>query len=345
MVERIFIDNGLLALLCNDTLGSLWDSFLEVAASKGIILEDRRVCVESDPLLFLEFIGHGRILDKIPSTLFIAIKELGQSLFDSTELVGVSEINQILDKMFGQCLAVCQSLSELTPSALITKHQMHKKCLKGKGSALLEPLISSSYLQNLQNNPDSTYLDICRNLAWQVLMINLRSSFDQISTKQHPSLALKLFEPLMASAHHLISLKGIQPNIFRLAESMYLCSIQQQKARMSQDAIEWVKTYQSTYKTCRKGDLCDCIYLDKAMIGHLDFLSDGFKQFPVTVFTCDNPEQVLKRLSLFRNVLEKLKSEVLDWELNPQYCSKVVCIKVNMHCSLIDIVEHACPSL
>lgn len=114
---------------------------------------------------------------------------------------------------------------------------------------------------------------------------------------------------------------------------------------MTQDALEWVKTYQSTYKTCHKGDLCDCIYLDKAMIGHLDFSNDGFRQFPVTVFTCDSPEQVLKRLSFFRNVLEKLKLEVVGWELNPQYCSKVVCIKVNMHCSLIDVVEHACPSL
>lgn len=33
MAERIFIDNGLLSLLCNDTQGNLWDSFLDVAAS------------------------------------------------------------------------------------------------------------------------------------------------------------------------------------------------------------------------------------------------------------------------------------------------------------------------
>ena len=345
MVERVFIDNGLLALLCNDTQGSLWDSFLDVAASKGIILEDRRACVESDPLLFLEFIGHGRILDEIPSSLFPAIKELGQPLFELEEPVAESEINKVLEKMFGQCLAACQSISELIPSALIFKHQEHKKYLKGKGAALLNSLISEPYLKDLQNNPDSAYLYICRNMAWQVLMINLRSSFDQISTKRNPSLILKLFEPLMASVHHLITLKSIQPNIFRLAESMYLCTIQQQKASMDQNALKWVQTYQNSHKTCPKGDLCDCVYLDKAMLGHLDFSSDGFNQFPITVFTCDKPEQVLKRLSLYRNMLEKFKSEVAGWELNPQYCCKVVCVTANVQFSLLDLVEHACPIL
>lgn len=147
----------------------------------------------------------------------------------------------------------------------------------------------------------------------------------------------------MASVYHLITLKGTQPNFFRLAESMYLCSIQQQKANMSQDELGWLQTYHS-YKTSHKRDLCDCVYLDKAMIGHLDFVSDGFKQLPITVFTCDKPEEVYKRLSIFRNILEKLKSEVLGWELYPQYGCKVICIKVNAYCTLADVVEHVCLS-
>lgn len=311
----------------------------------GIILENRRAYVESDPLLFLEFIGLGRILDEIPSTLFPTIRELGRPLCESGKPIVESEIHQILDKMFGECLTACKGISEISPSSLIAKHNDHIKHLTGRGATLLNSLISDSQLTALQNNPRGTHNNICRNLAWQILMINLRSSLDQISTKKNPTLVLKIFEPLMATIHHLISSNSIHPNIFRLAEAMYLCSIKQQKATLDQNALKWVQTYESNYKTRNKGDLCDCIYLDRAMIGHLDFSCDGFKQLPITVFTGDTPDQVLKRLSLFRNVLEKLKSEVTGWELNPQYCCKVLCLKTNIQFSLVETVRHACPGL
>lgn len=344
MSKRIFIDSGLLNYICKDTEGSLWDSFLDVAAASGNILDDRRACVQTDPLLFLEFIGHGRIIEQVPQELSSHIKELGQSLFDSKEDVCETDIYQTLDKMYSKSLNVCQSLQVLKPASLLEKYSEQGKFIKGKGGVLLKPLICGSYLDSLQNDPDLTCLSICQELAWQLLMINLRSAFNKISSKSNPALVLKLFEPLMASVHHLITSKTIQPNIFRLVESMYLSSIKTQKARMSQEEWSWIQDYENKYKTCAKGDLCDSVYLDKAMVGHLDFGNERI-QLPVTVFTCDESKQVYNRLKIFRNILEKFKSEVEGWELIPQYSCKVVCVKVKTQCSLGEIVQHACSGM
>lgn len=339
MVDRIFIDNGLLGILCRDTKGNLWNSFLDTMSARGLTLEDRRVFVCTDIFLFLEFIGLGKILERMPTTLLPNIKNKIIELFLRTDSVKLEDINKALDDAFNQCFLICKDMPEITPQDLLTQHKNQIRYFSGEGAKFLDHAIFNLYLENLKNHPKDMHGSICCHLAWQALTTILRSVFNEVSTSKHPDLVLELFEPLMASVHHIVLTYGIQPNFFRLAETAYLSTIRRYEKTLSQSDLIWLHEYREKHQTRKKGDLADCAYLDRGILGYLETENKEFRQFPVTVLTMDDPADVLNRLRLFRNVLEKLQSEVKDWRLIPVYSCKVICLE--QHITYKETVEHA----
>lgn len=339
MADRIFIDNGLLGALCKDTKGNLWNSFLDTMNSRGLSLEDRRNCFATDIFLFLEFIGLGKILEKTPSTLLPTIKSSIIDLFSQTESVEITDINKVLDGAFVHCFSACRALPEINPQALLIQHTNHLSHFPGEGAKFLDRIISDSYLENLKNHPQEMHDSISRHLAWQLLITILRTIFNEVSTSRQPDLVLRIFEPLMASIHHAILSYSVQPNFFRLAESMYLSTIRQYEKTLPHSDVIWLQEYRQKHQTRKKGDLADCIYLDRAILGYIEVDNGELRQSPVTVLTMDDPADVLNRLKLFRNVLEKLQREVKDWRLNPVYSCKVICLE--QHIMYKETVEHA----
>lgn len=342
MVERISIDNGLLYLLCKDTQGDLWDSFLDIATSNNLDLEDRRTFFVTDETLFLEFIGHGRILKKIPSEIRSEIKSSLSNLFKSEELVDIEKINKVLNSMFNLCFDSCKNLPETNPSDLLDKYKNHISHLKGKGAGFIDKIFTNSQLRALKENPQAMHLSICSNLAWHLLIATLESTFNEVSTSKHSNLTFRFFEPLINIIHHLVFDHGIQPNLFRLVETTYLSTIRHQEKKPSQAESEWIQTYRKKYKTRTKGDLNDCSYLDRDLLGYIEITDGELRQLPLTIFTMDAPNSVFNRLQLFRNMLEKLKTEVDDWRLSISYSCKVICIEqVSGRFMYKDTIEHA----
>ncbi|MGE4573288.1 hypothetical protein [Parachlamydia sp.] len=339
MVDRIFIDNGLLNTLCKDTKGNLWNSFLDTMNSRGFSLEDRRNCFATDIFLFLEFIGLGKILEKTSSTLLPTIKSSIIDLFRQTKSVEITDINKVLDNAFVQCFSACKALPEINPQALLTQHKDHLSHFPGEGAKFLDRIISDSYLENLQNHPQDMHDSISRHLAWQLLTTILRTIFNEVSISSQPDLVLRLFEPMMASIHHAVLSYGVQLNFFRLAEAMYLSTIRQYEKKLTQPDVIWLQEYRQKHQTRKRGDLADCIYLDRAILGYIEVENGELRQSPITVLTMDDSTDVFNRLKLFRNVLEKLQSEVKDWRLNPVYSCKVICLE--QHLLYKETVEHA----
>lgn len=339
MVNRIFIDNGLLSTLCKDTKGDLWNSFLDTMNSRGISLEDRRNCFATDIFLFLEFIGLGKILEKTSSTLLPIIKTSIIDLFRQTKAAEITDINKALDNAFAQCFSACRALPEIDPHALLAQYKDHLSHFSSEGAKFLDRIISDSYLKNLHNHPQDMHDSINHHLAWQLLITILRAIFNEVSIKSQPDLVLRLFEPMMASIHHVVLSYGIQLNFFRLAEAMYLSTIRQYEKKLIQSDVAWLQEYRQKYQTRKKGDLADCIYLDRAILGNIEVENGELRQSPTIVLTMDDLTVVFNRLKLFRNVLEKLQSEVKDWRLIPLYSCKVICLDQNLVYK--ETVEHA----
>ncbi len=341
-MERIFLDNGLINYLSKDTIGQLWDNFLDITASKGLYLQDRKSFFITDEMQFLEFIGLGKILEDVPPSLLPAIKNQITNLFNRRDYIELKELNKIIDSIFSQCLIQCEALSKIKPQAILDQHKKHLGHLSSKSAKFLDQAISNQCLVSLNTNPENLYKHICRNLTWQLVTTILRTIFNEVSTKIHQDLVLRLFEPFMSTIHHAALTHGSPPNFFRLAETTYLTSIKRYEKKLSKEEQTWIMEYRQKYQTGSKKDLMDCAYLDKALLGYLDMTDGELKQLPVTVLTMDTPLQVLNRLKLLRNVLEKLKSEVNDWRLNPVYSCKVLCLERIDGClKYKDTVEHA----
>jgi hypothetical protein len=170
----------------------------------------------------------------------------------------------------------------------------------------------------------------------------LRSIFNEVSTGEQPDLVLRLFEPMMASMHNAILSYGIQPNCFRVAEAAYLSTMRSHEKQLTQSDLNWLQNYRQKHQTRNKGDLGDCICQDRAIIGYLEIEEGELRQRPVTVLTMDDPVDVLNRSELLRKVLEKLQREVKDWNLNPVYSCKVVCLEhIDERIIYKETVEHA----
>jgi len=341
MAERISIDNGLLNHLCKDTQGILWNSFLDITTSKGLHLTDRKSFFLVNEMEFLEFIGLGAILKEVPHTLLNDIKYHVSRFFSQPRPIE-EKLSKTIDTLFELCLNACKSLPKIMPEALLAQHKTHLGYLPNESARFLDRAISSQYLEGLNTAPENVYKQICRNLTWQLATTMLRSAFNEISTNKHPDLILRFFEPLMAMLHRSAFSHGSPPNFFRLAETTYLSYMRKHEKELSLTDLAWVEEYMRKYQTGKKKDLADCSYLDRALLGHLEMSNGKLQQLPVTVLTMDDPVEVLNRLKLFRNVIEKLKFEVKDWHLNPIYTCKVLCLaQTNGHLEYRDIVEHA----
>ena len=342
MAERTFIDTGLLNYLCKDTKGNIWNSFLDVTASNGLKLQGRGSLFLPDDMQFLEFIGLGAILERVPSTLRSDIERHINSLFTQKKPIKEIEINKTLNSIFEKCLTACESLSEITPQGLLDQHKKHHSYLHGKSAYFLDHAISNRFLDGLSTNPQNVYKQICRNLSWQLATTILRSTFNAISINKHPDLVLRLFEPLMAIILHSAFKHGSPPNFFRLAETAYLSYMRQHEKKLNSSDLKWVQEYRREYQTGNKKDLTDCIYLDRALLGYLELTDGEIRQLPVTVLTMDRPIVVLNRLKLLRNMLEKLKDEVEGWSLNPIDSCKVLCLEqINGNLVYKDTIHHA----
>lgn len=342
MVDRIFIDNGLLGVLGKDIKGNLWNSFLDTMDSRKFSLEDRRNYFVTDIFLFLEFIGLGKLLEKIPPTSFPIIKNSIDDLFNKTETLEIEDVNKVLENAFNQCLSICKTLPETNPQALLNQHKDHLLHFPGDGANLLDSIISGSYLESLKNHPQDIHDRISQHLAWQLMITSLRTIINEVPTNRHPDLVLRLFESMMASVHHYIFSYGVQLNFFRLAEAMYLSTIRKDEKKLSQSEVMWLQEYRQKHQTRKRGDIADCIYLDRAILGNIEKENGEFRQYPVNVLTMDDPTDILNRLSLFRNVLEKLQSEVDSWRLSPVYSSKIICLEQQGQSIIYkETIEHA----
>jgi hypothetical protein len=342
MAKRYSIDNGLLNLLCKDAKGNLWNSFLDITFSKGLYLKNRNSLFLANEMQFLEYIGLGKILEEAPPTLRNAIKYHVNCLFNQQKLIELEELNRTLDTIFKQCLIVCEALPKIKPQALLAQHEKHLNHLPNESARFLDRAISNQYLEGLNTNPQNVYKKICHNLTWQLATTTLRSAFNDLPTNIHPDLILRFFEPLMAIVHNSALTHGSPPNFFRLAEVAYLSYVRKHKKKFSSEQLAWIQEYIQKYQTGKDKDLVDCVYLDWALLGYLDMTNGELQQFPVTVLTMDSPIEILNRLKLLRNVLEKLKSEVEGWSLNPIYSCKVLCLEqINGRLELKDTVEHA----
>jgi hypothetical protein len=342
MTERISIDNGLLNHLCKDTKGIFWNSFLDITTSKGLHLTDRKSFFLANEMEFLEFIGLGKILEDVSPTLLNDIKHHVYRLFNHRRPVESEKLNKTIDTLFELCLNACKSLPKIMPEALLAQHKKHLSYLPNESARFLDRAISSQYLEGLNTAPENVYKQICRNLTWQLATTMLRSAFNEISTNKHPDLILRFFEPLMSMLHRSAFTHGSPPNFFRLAETTYLSYMKKHEKKLSPTDLAWVEEYIQKYQTGKSKDLADCAYLDRALLGHVEMADGKLQQLPVTVLTMDNPAEVLNRLKLLRNMLEKLKSEVEDWHLNPIYSCKVLCLaQTNGRLEYKDTVEHA----
>lgn len=341
IVERIQIDNRLNRLLSNAN-ESLWDSFLDVVALKGLVLEDKRTFFIADEMQFLEFIGHGKILKESHLKLLPLIKRQIFDFFESEESIDNENVNKVIDDLFNQCLEDCKTIKELIPNKLAAKHKDNFSKLKGKGASFIDQAVAGSLLDAHKRTPQNSFSHIHLSLAWNLLTAILRPVFNEISTKKHPDVIIKFFEALVASVHHCTFDNRIQLNLFRVVETAYL-SISRHlnyEKKLNQEDLTKLKDYCKNYQTKTKSDLGDCAYLDRALLGFIDM--DTSTQLPATVLTMDNPKVALNRLQLFRLMLEPLQSKVESWRLSPVYSCKVICLdETGGRFNCIDTIQHA----
>lgn len=340
MVKRIFFDTGLLSAFCTDRSGIYYNSFLDISTKCGLSIENRRVTVENNWFLFLEFIGLGRVMDKASLCFDKPIEKQILYYFDSPMPTKVEQINKIIETAYEDCISSIQKIEALDPSNLVSLFDQKNKRCSSNVSKNIIPLIAGRYEKNLKFNPHNAHLQICCNLAWEILLKRFLSLVSQSSIKKYPERILKLFQPLISIWHRICLDFGTQPSFFRLVETSYLATVSKQ-ANMCTDTHLKLKTYKQKYQTRSKSDLADCSYLDFGMIGHLSQSCGEILQFPVTVFTCDKPCQVSHRLSLFQYMLEKLQEEVEGWSIFPQYGCNVFCLELyDGYLKFVDSVSH-----
>ncbi len=165
----------------------------------------------NDWLLFLEFIGLGRVMEGASLDIKSSIGDQLASYFDSSNPWNLDQVNQLIDTAYKDCLIECQNINKLAPATLIAKYEAQRKYCIGKASALLVPTIAERYAEALRNNPSVAHFNLCLNLAWQLLSWRLASMMAQTSIKQHPSRIFELFQPLIAVWYQIALDHGNQP--------------------------------------------------------------------------------------------------------------------------------------
>ena len=344
-MKRLYIDNSLLSDLCKDSQGTLWNGFLDITNECYLDIEDRKISLQNDWGLFLEFIGLGNVLRKLCFDFDSETMKTLTSFLESTPAWNINQLNKLLDDIFTKCLSECHSLVSIQPSNLISKYNEQCKYYRGAGSGILLPIIADRYAKCLTSDPQDSLSTLTKYLAWHRQCAYYNSAFNQLITKGKEPRVWDLFQQLMATFYWIASDHKIQLPWFRLINTTYLLTTSYDKNDCNSEQRKWFEKYTHQHKLKGNEDLADCSYIDAATIGKIDIVDEEIIQNPVVVFTKDNPDQVRSRLQISRNFLEKLQTEVEGWSITPSYGGEVICVKrTNGSVSLVEKIKH-CVSL
>lgn len=153
MTKRIFIDTGLLSLICGDDSGKIYNNFLDITNSCGFQIENRKITLTSDWSLFLEFIGLGRIMEKLSPQFDKSVEDELLLYFESDYQMTAEELNMIIESAYADCLIACGQLNELKHDKIENLYETKKAFNNNYASKFIIPTISDSYMSSIRKYP------------------------------------------------------------------------------------------------------------------------------------------------------------------------------------------------
>lgn len=259
----------------------------------------------------LEYLELGSILSNLPAF------EQNQPLFEAciSTLCANNETDvffHLYDRLFAETLNQIKALPQLKSSFLLQalKEQRQKKSFL-EAKVLLSPVLDA-YETSLTEKASHTMHDLILYLAWERMCVCLSRLFDYQSTdpKFIKGIAV-LRECLIESYQHIAQQGRTNPSIYRMLESFLFYQMREENLEKHTTA-EWALLSQSFQALKAQDDLADFFYIDDAVILERDLKIE--EENSECYLTLDPINKINARLSFAIYMLDKLKSEVPNWD-------------------------------
>lgn len=270
----------------------------------------------------LEYLDCGSLLTNLPA--FDSTAPLYNA---SIRTLCVTEEKEVLfyvfDRLFIECLNQIKTLPQINASFLL--HAI-KESRQKPSFAEAEKLISftlAAYETALIEKAPHTMHDLILYLAWERMCVWMSRLFDYQSTDPKFIKGLTVLKECLVESYIHISQQGqTSPGAYRLIEALFFYQMREENLQ-KHTAAAWITLNQSFPILKAQDELADFFYIDDAVVP-VEELKTGVDN-SAYYLTLDSPDRVNSRLALTQYMMDKLKSEVSQWNYSLQL-KKILCL-------------------
>ncbi len=259
----------------------------------------------------LEYLGLGSILSSLPAF------SQDQPLFEAcVSTLCANEETEVLfhlyDRLFAENLNQINALPEIKPSFLLQEiKEKRQKISFLEVESVLSPSLTA-YEISLTEKASHTMHDLILYLAWDRMCVWMSRLFDYQSTDPKFIKGIGVLrECLIESYQHITQQGRTTPGIYRMLESFLFYQMRDENLEKL-TAAEWTILSRSFQALKAQDKLVDFFYIDDAVTSEKELkIEEENSEYYLTL---DSPDRVNIRLSLAQYMMDKLKSEVPNWD-------------------------------
>jgi len=259
----------------------------------------------------LEYLGLGSLLKNLPAF------DHTQPLFKAClTILYTNEKKEVLcnlyDSLFAENLNQIRALPQISASFILqTIKAERQKTSFLEGERVYSFPLALYERAFIENAPHKMH-DLILYLAWDRMCVCMARLFDYQSTDQKFISGIEVLkECLIESYLHIVKQGRTSPGIYRMIESLFFYQTREENLQKHTDN-DWNILSQSISIIKSQDVLADFHYIDDAVVSLKKLKTE--EENSEYYLTLDSPNQVNSRLLLVEYMMNKLKSEVPQWD-------------------------------
>lgn len=217
----------------------------------------------------------------------------------------------VYHRLFAEHLTQIKDLPQINPSFLLQAiKEQRQKISSLELKNLLFPILDS-YERSLTEKASHTMHDLILYLAWDRMCVHMARLFDYQSTDPKFIKGIGILRGCLIESYQHITQQGrTTPGIYRMFESFLFYEMREENFIKHTDA-EWTSLSQSFPALKPQDELVDFFYIDDAVVPDRELkIEEENSQY----LTLDSSNRINIRLSLAQYMMDKLKSEIPNWD-------------------------------
>jgi hypothetical protein len=168
----------------------------------------------------------------------------------------------------------------------------------------------AAYESALEERASQTMHDLVLYLAWDRMCVWMARLFDYQSTELKFIKGIEVLKECLIESYQHMTQQGTSLSIYRMLEALFVYEIRQENLQ-KHTPEEWTTLSQSFHALTAQEGLVDFFYIDDAVVPEESLKIE--EESSECYLILDSPDKVNSRLGFAQYMMDKLKSEVPQW--------------------------------